>query len=57
MADTSQAGQLPPAEPQTNGIEFDEEDKNKLRPADIDAVSLISFCVLYNGVQSSQPCS
>ncbi|PNF23549.1 hypothetical protein B7P43_G05606 [Cryptotermes secundus] len=37
MADTSQAGQPPPAEPQTNGIEFDEEDKNKLRPADIDA--------------------
>ncbi|XP_069679747.1 protein hu-li tai shao isoform X2 [Periplaneta americana] len=37
MADTSQAEQPPPAEPQTNGIDLDEEDKNKLRPADIDA--------------------
>ncbi|XP_021921328.1 protein hu-li tai shao isoform X7 [Zootermopsis nevadensis] len=37
MADTSQTAQSPPAEPQTNGIDTDEEDKNKLRPADIDA--------------------
>lgn len=36
MADTSQVEQPLPAEPQTNGI-LDEEDKNKLRPADIDA--------------------
>jgi len=36
MADTSQAEQPLSAEPQTNGI-LDEEDKNKLRPADIDA--------------------
>jgi len=38
MADTSQEEQPLSAEPQTNGI-LDEEDKNKLRPADIDAVS------------------
>lgn len=43
MADTSQTAQSPPAEPQTNGIDTDEEDKNKLRPADIDAVSFSSF--------------
>lgn len=36
MADTIQAEQQLLAEPQTNGI-LDEEDKNKLRPADIDA--------------------
>jgi hypothetical protein len=46
MADTIQAEQQLLAEPQTNGI-LDEEDKNKLRPADIDAVSfdllLLSF--------------
>jgi hypothetical protein len=40
MADTSQPEQPPLAEPQTNGIDgIDDEDKNKLRPADIDAVS------------------
>lgn len=43
MADTSQAEQPLPAEPQTNGIFLDEEDKNKLRPADIDAVSFNFF--------------
>lgn len=45
MADTSQAEQPLPAEPQTNGI-LDEEDKNKLRPADIDAVSF-NLLLLY----------
>nr|CAD7392009.1 unnamed protein product [Timema cristinae] len=38
MADTSQSERAPPAEAQTNGIDgLDEDDKNKMRPADIDA--------------------
>jgi hypothetical protein len=49
MADTSQAVQSPPAEPQTNGIDTDEEDKNKLRPADIDAVSFSLFVLFLKG--------
>lgn len=47
MADTSQAVQSPQAEPQTNGIDVDEEDKNKMRPADIDAVSRSSFLLTF----------
>ncbi|XP_067003897.1 protein hu-li tai shao isoform X2 [Anabrus simplex] len=39
MADTSQMEQLSPSEPQTNGIPdgIDEDEKMKMRPADIDA--------------------
>lgn len=57
MADTSQAEQPLPAEPHTNGIDLDEEDKNKLRPADIDAVSCSSYslslrrkCTLFHNI-------
>ncbi|XP_063231321.1 protein hu-li tai shao isoform X2 [Bacillus rossius redtenbacheri] len=39
MTDTSQLENAPPTEPQTNGLVdgLDEDEKNKMRPADIDA--------------------
>lgn len=50
MADTSQQQQEAPEPPQTNGAVdgLTEEEKSKIRPADIDAVSAIYVvCVLF----------
>lgn len=49
MADTSQSEQSPLVEPQTNGVleGLDEDERSKMRPADIDAVSQSIICIAF----------